>query len=178
MRIFPRFYALRLYRTNQLEDILDILDSWVDEVLYENSPFLRQVASYHLRPTGRSSSPRIFKRILANEILRLTEPEDLKAIVKLAIVVSYRNYKPSKGNVSLVNWLSWRIPYEVSKWVTWREAHPVEPFEEAFLPPEIDEFERTFEIERQIVILSKDLGLEKQIKYYYLQKVKEDECNI
>lgn len=177
MRIFRRHYVLRLYRTNDLDNILDILENWIDEVLYEDSPFLRQVASYHLRRLGSSSAPRFFKKILANEILRLTELEDLKASVRMSVVVSYRNYKPSKGNVSLVTWLSWRIPYELSKLVTWRVAHPVEPFEEVFLLPDIVEFDETSERERQVVIISNDLGLEKQTKYYYLRKVKEYTCN-
>lgn len=178
MRIFRRFYVLRLYRAFKLEDILDILENWVAEVLCEDSPFLRQVASYHLRQHGSSYAPRFFKTVLANEILRLTELEDLKSSLKLAIIISYRNYNPSKGNVSLVDWLSWKIPYEMSKLVTWRVAHTVEPFEEAFLPVEIERFERTSETERQIAILSEDLGLDKQTKYYYLRKAREKICNI
>ena len=174
MKIFKRFYVRRLYRTNKLEEILDILDLWIEEVLYENSPFLRQVASYHLRPLGSSSAPRFFKRILAGEILRLNEEEDLRSSVLLSIIISFRKYNPAKGNVSLVTWLSWNIPYELSKLVTWRIVHPVGPFEEYFFSPEIKEFEEVCGIERQIDILSIDLGLERQSKYYYLQKVRNE----
>jgi hypothetical protein len=173
MKIFRKFYVRRLYRVYKLEDILEVLKPWVKEVLYENSPFLRQVASYRLRDQGGSSCPRIFKTILGNEIFRLMEIEDLEASLRVAIVVSYREYNPAKGNVSLVNWLSWRIPYELSKLVTWKVTHPIGPFDEAFSPAEIDIFERTFELERQIVILSKDLQIDKQAKYYYLKKAKE-----
>lgn len=178
MRIFKRYYARRLYRTNKLSDILDILEDWPGGVLYEGSPFLRQVASYYLNFYGGSYAPRFFKTIIADEILRLNEKEDLIGYLKLAIILSYRNYKPSKGNVSLVTWLSWRIPYELSKLVTWKVTHPIGPFDESFIPAEIERFEETFETERQVAILSEDLGLEKQSKYYYLQKVKEKACNI
>ena len=164
VKIFKKFYARRLYRACGLESILDILDPWVDDVLFEVSPFLRQVASYHLRPFGSSSAPRFFKTVIAHEILRLNEPEDLRAAVKLAVIICYRGYRPSKGNVDLVTWLSWRIPYELSKLVAWRKAHPIEPFEECFLPLEIEQFDRTLEVERQIGILSEDLGLGSQTK--------------
>lgn len=173
MKIFSRYYVLRLYRTNKLVEILEILEPWISEVLYKNSPFLRQVASYHLRVFGSSYSPRFFKNIIANEILRLTEQEDLYSIIRLAIIICYRNYDPSKGNVSLVTWLAWRIPYEVSKLVTWRVTHLISPFIEEFLPTEIEEFERTFELERQIGIISKDLELDKRSKHYYLRKVRQ-----
>lgn len=173
MKVFRRHYVLSLYRTNKLEEILDILEPWISEVLHSDSPFLRQVASYHLRPLGSSSAPRFFKSILAGEIIRLNETEDLKAALRLSIIISYRDYNPSKGNVSLVTWLAWRIPYELSKLVTWRVVHPITPFEESFLPSEIEEFERTFEVKRQIGILSKDLDLDKQSKHYYLKKVKD-----
>lgn len=173
MKIFSKFYARRLYRSYKLEEILTILDPWIDEVLYFGSPFLRQIASYHLRLLGGSSSPRFFKTVLGNEILRLTGLKDLKAFTFLSIIEAFRIYNPSKGNVNLVTWLAWRVPYELSKLVTWKVTHPIGPFEEAFLPPDIEDFERTFTIERQVDILSKDLKLEKQTKYYYLEKVKE-----
>ena len=172
MKIFPKFYTRRLYRVNKLEDILKILEPWIDKVLYKESPFLRQVASYHLRQFGSSSAPRLFKSIVAGEIYRLNEEEDLKASLRAAIVIAYRKYNPAKGNVSLVNWLSWKIPYEMSKWVTWKVTHPIEPFIEDFLPAEIIRFERTLEKERQIGILSEDLNLEKQVKQYYLRKAR------
>jgi len=172
VKIFRRYYVLSLYRTNKLEEILDILEPWINEVLCIDSPFLRQVASYHLRPFENSASPKFFKNILANEIVRLNEIEDLKAAIRLSIVISYRDYNPSKGNVSLVNWLAWRIPYELSKLVTWRVVHSISPFSEDFLPSEVEDFERTFEVERQIGILSKDLELNKQSMHYYLRKVR------
>jgi hypothetical protein len=173
LRIFHKAYARQLYHASHLAEVIAILDPWIDEILYPGSPFLRQVASYFLRPYGRSSSPRFFKNLVGSEILRLNELEDLKSSINLAIVISYRDYKPYYSDQSRVTWMSWRIPYEVSKLVTWRVVHPIEPCEECFLPLEIEEFNRVFEIKRQIGIISKDLCLEKQYKYYYLQKVKD-----
>ncbi len=174
MKIFPKCYARELYHSVHLAEVTAILDPWIDEVLYSKSPFLRQVASYYLRVYGSSSAPRFFKNLIGDEILRLNEPEDLKASIHAAIIIAYREFKPYITDQSMVTWLSWRIPYEVSKLVTWRVIHPIGPFDECFLPPEIDEFERTFEVERQIGIISKDLGLERQSKSFYLQKVKAE----
>ncbi len=171
MRIFQRTYALRLYRTNKLEKILEILEPWIDDVLYMGSPFLRQVASYHLRVAGSSYAPRLFKTVLASEIIRLNEMDDLKASLRLAIIIAFRMYDLSKGNVSLVTWLAWKIPYELSKLVTWRIFHPVEPYSEDYLPFMRCKFERTFEKKRQTAILAADLKLDKRSKYYYLKKV-------
>ncbi len=172
MKIFRRHYVLQLYRTSDLTDIINILNPWVDEIIYYDSPFLRQVASYHLRVFGSSSAPRFFKTILAGEILRLTELEDLKASIMLALVIAYRAYNPSKGNVSLVTWLSWKIPYEVSKLVTWKVTHPISPVDEFYVSRDFDRFCDTVEIVKQIGILSEDLDLDKQTKYYYSRKVK------
>ena len=172
MKIFPKAYARQLYHATHLAEIIAILDPWIDEVVYPKSPFLRQIASYFLRPFGRSSAPRFFKNLVGDEILRLNDFEDLRSSIHLAIIKSYRDYKPYLSDQSLVTWMSWKIPYEVSKLVTWQVTHPIGPFEESFFPPEILDFENTFEFERQVDIISKDLKLEKQSKYYYLQKVK------
>jgi len=170
MKIFPKYYVRRLYRTNKLEEITKILLPWVDETLYQDSPFLLHSASYKLKRMGGVVAPKLFKKIVSDEILRLNELEDLKASLCLAIIESYRSYKPSKGKVDLVNWLSWNIPYQFSKLVTWRITHPIEPFEEASDTPEnilLDPFSGN---DYKIAIICEDLGLSKQVKYYYLNK--------
>jgi len=171
MKIFSRYYTRRLYWSFCLLDILDALTPWVKEILYEGSPFLRQVATYYLRPFGSSYAPRFFKTIIAGEILRLNEMEDLHASLFLSIIEAHSRYDPDKGNTDLVNWLSWTIPYEFSKLVTWRVTHPITPFEEAVEDPQRVEFESVFEKERQVVIMVDDLGLSRQLKYYYLNKL-------
>lgn len=179
MKIFPRFYVRRLYRVYKLSDVLRVLDPWIDDVLYPESPFLRQVASYLLRRQGGSRAPRFFKTVLAGEIWRLNEYEDLRASVQLAIVEAHRKYNPSKGKVDLVNWLSWNVPYEISKFIVWRIVAPIGPFSEAYTPSEIPLFEGISATERKIGILSEDLGLDRQTKYYYICRTERDlECDI
>jgi hypothetical protein len=178
VKIFEKFYVRRLYRAKTLNEILNILDPWINEVLYINSPFLRQVASYHLRKFGSSYAPKIFKNTIGNEILRLNDFEDLRSCIILSIIESYRAYNSMKGNVNLINWLSWKIPYEVSKLVTWRVTHNIYPFNEEFNDPLINTFEDQNRIEYQINLLCSDLNLDSQTKYYYLRKRKELLCNI
>lgn len=132
----------------------------------EESPFLRQVASYFF-PTG-SNTPRFFKQLLGDKILQATGIEDMKAILDLAIVSAYRRFK-SKGGTDLITWLSWMIPYECSKWVSWREQGPVLQDEEISL--DIEEFESRDIDEERISVLCDEVGLCKQSKYYWLRRV-------
>ena len=173
MRIFPRYYARRLYRVSKLDNLIELLQPWIDEVLYYDSPFLRQVASYLLRRHGGSYAPRIFKRVISGEILRLNTLEDLRGVVNLAIVEAFRKHDPH-GGTDLPNWLSWYVPYEVSKLVTWRVFKPLEPFSEAVFSIELAEFENFDSSVSEIAIISSDLGLDRQKKYYYLNKMEKD----
>lgn len=165
MKIFPRYYARRLYRTTSLEEILETLISWKTLVLRPGSPFLRQIASYFF-PTG-SSTPRFFKEVLGDEILRVVGREDMESIIDLAIVASYRRFNP-RGGTGLVGWLSWTIPYECSKWVYWRGLHPV--FGEEYYDVALEEFETYNWTKERIAILCNEAGLCKQSKYYWSGK--------
>jgi hypothetical protein len=173
LKIFRKYYVRYLYTLNKLDDIIELLIPWIDEVLYKDSPFLLEVASYRLRKYGCSYAPKIFKTVIANEILRLNELEDLRSMVLLAIVISYRRYNPAKGKVDLTNWLSWTIPYELSKLVTWKITHPIEPAEVEYIHPEMEEFEKNIEIENQISILCKELNIPSWKTIDYLVKSKE-----
>jgi hypothetical protein len=176
MKIFSKFYVRRLYRTRTLNEVLSVLDSWIDEVLYRDSPFLQQIASHFLRKYGSSYAPRFFKRVLGNEILRLNHYDDLRSCVILAIIESYRDYNPAKGNITLVNWLSWRIPYEVHKLVTLTETKIIVPVDIEFKDPMIERMEDSDYINHQIDIVCSDLCLGKQVRYSYKQKRKDSLC--
>lgn len=161
MKIFPKYYVRRLYIASSLEEIIKTLTPWKMAVLYPGSPFLRQIASYFF-PEG-SNTPRFFKQILGDEILRVMGAEDLGSVIDLAIVASYRRFNP-KG-VDLITWLSWMIPYECSKWVYWRELHSVLLDEKVDVA--LNEFESRDWREDRIAILCDEVGLCKQSKYYY-----------
>lgn len=168
MKIFPKRYFLKLYYSKDLNEILSILDSWIDLVTKPNSPFLRQIASYHLRLYGSSYAPRIFKRVIADEMLRLNEKEDIRATINLAIIESYREFDPKKGT-DLITWLSWRIPFHCSEWLTYQVTHPIEPFDESVLSPEIIKFEELLHSGEKVAIISQDLELSRFTKHYYLK---------
>jgi hypothetical protein len=153
---------------------MKICDDWAEEVIYLGSPLLRQIASYSLRRLGGALAPRLFKQLLGDEMLRVMGKPDFKASLLLGVVVAYRRFEPEKGNMTLINWLSWVAPYETSKHVYWRELHPIEPFEEAYFLPELEEFEASSVIDRKIDILAEDLGLDKQRKLYYSLKALEE----
>jgi hypothetical protein len=135
---------------------------WVKETASEAGPFFWQVSSYYLKKHGGSYAPRLFKKIISKEIIKLNEEEDLRSIILLSIIESYREYNSSKGSVDLVNWISWMVPYKVSKMVTWRVTHPVEPSDLC-----VDEPQVLDNTEKQISIIGRELGLTgKQRKFY------------
>jgi hypothetical protein len=153
VRIFPKYYARRIYFARNLEKIIEELNPWIDEVISGPTPFLQRVSGYILKNQGHGCAPDIYKKVVSTEIIRLTGHKDLKAIVFLAIVESYRKYDPSKGRCDIVTWLAWQIPYIVSKWVTWKVTHPIEPVIESVDPAE-PEFNT---LDRHIGIISKEL---------------------
>jgi hypothetical protein len=173
MKIFPRKFVRQLYRTNNLEEILSILSPWITLVAKPQSPFMRQVASYLLRKQGGSYAPRFFKEIVASEIIRLTESEDLTSILNLSIIESFAEFRPGKGT-DLVNWLSWKIPYHCSKLVTYRAIHSIEPCERSAIPKNLTEFEGIEATKRKVAIICSDLGLKRQNRYYYLKELRNE----
>ena len=142
MKIFPKKYFRELCQSKSLEESLTILQAWIVLVLVPNSPFLRQVSTYHLREFGSSYAPRFFKKIVSQEILRLYESEDLKSLLTLAIIESYREFDPDRG-LSRLNFMSWRIPYLFARQIKIRKTHLIEPFEEAYYPDDYKIIEET-----------------------------------
>jgi len=158
MKIFRKHYVRRLYHAKTLEEIVKVLEPWGEEVLQPDSLFLSQVASYKLRIYGCSYAPTIFKQALGRVFLQLYEMEDLRASLRLAIVEAYRSYDSGKGRVDYVNWLSWKIPYEMSKLLTWRIVRYIYPLEE-YINPRLEEFEEKDEQSRQFGIITSEISL-------------------
>ena len=153
---------------------MTLCDEWADEVIYPGSPLLRQIAAYRLKKIGGAKAPRFFKQLLGDEILRVMGKADLKASLLLGVVVAYRRFEPEKGTMTLINWLSWVAPYEASKHIYWRQFHPVEPFDEEYIPAGLEEFESLNVIDHRIGILADDLGLDRQKKLYYSLKAQKE----
>lgn len=162
MKIFQKRYVRLIAISRNLEELLENLNSWVEQVNTPISPFMLQVSSYFLRKQGSSAAPKLFKRIVASELYRLAGSEDLKCTILLAIIDAYKTHDYNKGS-NLINWLSWRIPYITSKYLQCIQVRYIEPF--------IEEYEPDYSIiegkNKQLDIIFEDLKLPRTHRQYY-----------
>lgn len=170
MKIFQKRFVRRIFISKDLEELIENLQPWIDEVNRGDSPLMFQVSSYFLRKYGSSAAPRFFKKIVASEIFRLTGIEDMRCTILLAIVDAYKAFDPNKGS-NLASWLSWRIPYIMSKYVQCMKVDHIEPYEKTY--------EEDYSIldDNKIIadIIFDDLNLSDSHKQYYRKKV-NDKC--
>jgi len=121
LKIFPCRYVPLIYNSISLEELLKGLSSWFEEMIYPTSPLLSKIASYFLRNIGGAWAPRSIKLLIAKEIFRCTGREDLVAALKLSFLEAYTSWREDLGT-DLPNWLSWRIPYIMKRWVFVRDV--------------------------------------------------------
>lgn len=178
MKIFPRFYVPLIGTARNIEELMPVLEHWMIKVIYPGSPFLQQVVCFYLLNYGSSYAPRFIKRLAVQELFRLNEIEDIYACVRLAIVEAYQDHDPSKGTTSIVDWLSWRIPYITSKYITMKITHPIEPFDEEWISESIQEFEELDRKKTDLDILAEEGQWGKRVKYLYTRQLKEQRCII
>ena len=175
MKIFPKKFVSILYRFEGSPKFFEVLKDWANYVSYTNSPILRQVASYHLRDFGFSNAPRDIKQDLGNYIFESIGVDDFTQTILLAGVEGVRGYDSSRGNCSLVNYLSWYIPYRVSRLTAWVIKPNITYLEDMYShygEEDLETFVCTSFRKRNFDILCADIGASKQLKYFYAERDK------
>jgi hypothetical protein len=148
MKIFPKRFVRQLHHAKSLDDVIKILVPWTDKVVYDGSVVLKRVAYYVYSRRGITSPTKFLLTVMAEEIYRVTGLEDLKQILLLSVTICYRKYNPLRGNCDLINYLSWMVPYEASKLISWKAIHPIGP-ESLLIEPIEPEF---FSIEDESIL--------------------------
>lgn len=164
MKIFQKRFVRLIYVSKNLEELIENLQPWIEDVNKPTSPMMAQVASYFLRRQGSSAAPKFYKKIVAQEIYRLTGPEDLKCTILLAIVDAYKTFMYGRGT-KLSDWLSWRIPYVISRYVSAIEVKHIYPTDELY-----EEDYSFIEDKKNLIdIIAKDLKISHSHKTYFMK---------
>ncbi len=167
MKIFHKRFVRLIHLSKNLDELIYNLQPWIEEVNKPDSPFMIQTSTYFLRRQGSSLAPRFFKKVVASELYRLTGKEDMKATILLGLIEAYRTFLYGKGS-NISNWLSWKIPYIVSKYI--------QPIQVKYIEPTNEFYEEDYSLiddkKNFLDIITNNTEISNSQKKYYLSKGK------